>query len=56
MNENSPYPLLNETDLLEFALRLATYPNDPVRKTHKSYQAKFLTNSQKIFHFLKALK
>jgi hypothetical protein len=29
MNENSPYPLLNETDLLEFALRLATYPNDP---------------------------
>jgi hypothetical protein len=29
MNESSPYPLLNETDLLEFALRLATYPNDP---------------------------
>ena len=26
MNENSPYPSLNETDLLEFALRLATYP------------------------------
>jgi hypothetical protein len=29
MNENSPNPNLNETDLLEFALRLAAYPNDP---------------------------
>lgn len=29
MNENSPNPSLNETDLVEFALRLATYPNDP---------------------------
>ena len=28
MNENSPNPNLNETDLLELALRLATYPND----------------------------
>jgi hypothetical protein len=28
MNENSPNPNLNETDLLEFALRLATYPGD----------------------------
>ena len=29
MNENSPNPNLNESDLLELALRLATYPNDP---------------------------
>jgi hypothetical protein len=29
MQENSPNPYLNESDLLEFALRLATYPNDP---------------------------
>ncbi len=29
MNENSSNPNLNESDLLEFALRLATYPNDP---------------------------
>jgi hypothetical protein len=28
MNENSPNPNLNAPDLLEFALRLATYPND----------------------------
>ncbi len=28
MNENSPNPNLNETDLLELALRLATYPGD----------------------------
>ncbi len=29
MNENSPNPNLNQTDLLELALRLTTYPNDP---------------------------
>ena len=29
MNENSPNPNLNETDLLELALRLATFPGDP---------------------------
>ncbi len=29
MNENSPNPNLNETDLLELALRLATHPGDP---------------------------
>jgi hypothetical protein len=28
MNENSPKPNLKETDLLELALRLATYPGD----------------------------
>jgi len=28
MNENLPNPNLNATELLEFALRLATYPND----------------------------
>jgi hypothetical protein len=28
MNENSPNPNLTETDLLELALRLATYPDD----------------------------
>jgi hypothetical protein len=28
MNENSPNPNLNATDLLELALRLATYPGD----------------------------
>src|SRR5437899_3195928 len=28
MNENSPKPNLNETDLIELALRLATYPGD----------------------------
>jgi hypothetical protein len=28
MNENSPNSKLTESDLLEFALRLATYPND----------------------------
>ena len=29
MNEHLPSPNLNESDLLEFALRLATYPGDP---------------------------
>jgi hypothetical protein len=28
MNENSPNPNLNATELLEFALRLATFPDD----------------------------
>lgn len=28
MNENSPNPNLNQTDLLELALRLVTYPGD----------------------------
>ena len=53
MSENSPNPKLNESDLLEFALRLATYPNDPSTQMHNSYQANFLTSSQLKFRFLR---
>ena len=46
MNENSPNPNLNETDLLELALRLTTFPNDSRTQNAHSFPANFLTNFQ----------